>query len=65
MLARVWCICVWVHVWARVWVRVCGCVGVGACAGVDAFVCLGACVVHVCVCWRVCVRGILRVWERV
>ena len=56
---------VWVHLWARVWVLVCGCVGVGSCVDVGAFVWLGDCVVHVCVCWRVCVGGLLRVWERV
>ena len=45
---RVWCVCVWVLVRARVWVRVWS-------RGVGAFVGVGSCVVHVCVCWSVCV----------
>ena len=51
MRMPVWCVCVWVHVWARVRVRVCGCVSTGACVGVGAcvfvlprVVCVGSCV---------------------
>ena len=60
------CVCVYGCMCGRdVWERVCGCVVVGAFVGVGAFVCLVACVVYVCVCSSVCVRGLLRVLERV
>ena len=44
----------------------CGCVGVGACVGVGVGACvgLGSCVMHECMCWRVCMRVLERVWQR-
>ena len=72
------CVCVWVCVDACVvrvsmsgcvgscvCVRVFGCLGVGPCMGVGACVCLRACVVHMWLCWRVCVRVLVHVRERV
>ena len=65
-------VCMCVYVGACVCGCVCGacvygcmCERVGGCVCVGTWVWHGAYVVHVCLCWRVCVRGLLRVWERV